>query len=157
MSDLIHYRKLRGYKFSTTRDLTFVLDWPAAENWTAEPLGIALPEGICIGKWVGLESEHLDIAAGYAWDGASGPAINTKNWLRASLVHDALYQLMRSGQLDYTRYRLVVDQIMLEMLLEDRMWKPRACTAFWAVRRFGEKYARPDGGKDEGELELTAP
>ena len=155
MSDLIHYRKLKGYKFSTTRDLTFVLDWPADENWTSEPLALSLPEGVCIGKWVGLELGPLDIAAGYAWDGARGPAINTKNWLRASLVHDALYQLMRSGEMDSARYRLIVDQIMLEMLLEDRMWEPRARVAFWAVRRFGEKYARPDGG--EGELELTAP
>ena len=155
MSDLIYYRKLRGYRFSTTRDLTFMLDWPAGENWTDGPLGIALPEGICIGKWVGLESGHLDIAAGYAWDGASGPAVNTKNWLRASLVHDALYQLMRSEQLDHSRYRLVVDQIMLEMLLEDHMWGPRARAAFWAVRRFGGKHARPH--EVEGDIELTAP
>ena len=37
----------------------------------------------------------LRIKTGYAWDGASGPAIDTRNFMRGSLVHDALYQLMR--------------------------------------------------------------
>ncbi|GAK24268.1 hypothetical protein JCM19052_4928 [Vibrio sp. JCM 19052] len=41
------------------------------------------------------EQGLLTIKKGYSWDGASGPAIDTKNILKASLVHDALYQLMR--------------------------------------------------------------
>ena len=35
----------------------------------------------------------LTIRKGYAWDGPSGPTIDTLNFMRGSLVHDALYQL----------------------------------------------------------------
>ena len=44
----------------------------------------------------------LTIKRGYAWDGPSGPTIDTKTFMRGSLVHDALYQLMRLKVLDYT-------------------------------------------------------
>ena len=36
------------------------------------------------------ESRMLVIKKGYAWDGPSGPTIDTKNFMRGSLVHDAL-------------------------------------------------------------------
>ena len=46
--------------------------------------------------FVGLALDGtLTIAAGYAWDGASGPIAQGPEVIRASLVHDALYQLMR--------------------------------------------------------------
>ncbi len=38
----------------------------------------------------------LVIKRGYAWDGPSGPTIDTPNFMRGSLVHDALYQLLRN-------------------------------------------------------------
>ena len=37
----------------------------------------------------------------YAWDGPSGPTIDTSNSMRASLVHDVLYQAMREEGLAY--------------------------------------------------------
>ena len=46
-----------------------------------------------------------------AGDGPSGPAIDTKNFMRASLVHDALYQLMRLGTLDKSR-RQYADRLL---------------------------------------------
>jgi len=39
----------------------------------------------------------LLIKAGYSWDGPSGSAIDTKNFMQGSLVHDALYQLLREN------------------------------------------------------------
>ena len=42
----------------------------------------------------------LFIREGYAWDGASGPAIDTKSIMRGSLVHDALHQWTREKRLD---------------------------------------------------------
>lgn len=42
---------------------------------------------------------NLTIRAGYCWDGPSGPAIDTPNFMCPSLVHDALYQLIRMGLL----------------------------------------------------------
>jgi len=67
----------------------------------------------------------LIVKSGYAWDGASGPTIDTKSSMRASLGHDALYQLMRNRLLPFSA-RPHVDDLMLEWLLEDGMWKLRA-------------------------------
>ena len=41
----------------------------------------------------------LTIHAGYAWDGPSGPALDTLDVMTPSLVHDCLYQLMSEGEL----------------------------------------------------------
>ena len=45
----------------------------------------------------------LTLKDGYAWDGPSGPTIDTLTFMRGSLIHDALYQLMREGKLDHDR------------------------------------------------------
>ena len=52
---------------------------------------------------------HLIIKRSYAWDGPSGPTIDTKNFMRGSLVHDALYQLMRHEHLSSDEWRAVAD------------------------------------------------
>jgi len=49
----------------------------------------------------------LTIKKGYAWDGASGIAIDTCNFMRGSLVHDALYQLMRNDLIDRVVYKFI--------------------------------------------------
>lgn len=37
----------------------------------------------------------LTVGTGFAWDGVTGLAFDTRNFMRASLVHDALYHLLR--------------------------------------------------------------
>lgn len=37
------------------------------------------------------ETGKLTIRSGYAWDGPSGPMIDTANAMRGSLVHDSCY------------------------------------------------------------------
>lgn len=64
-------------------------------------------------------SGTLLIRYGYAWDGASGPAIDTKSIMRASLVHDALYQLMRQGHLDPEVWRRTADKVFQGIYKED--------------------------------------
>lgn len=39
-------------------------------------------------KWRVLDAEHIEIDAGFRWDGASGPALTTPANVMASLVHD---------------------------------------------------------------------
>lgn len=84
----------------------------------------------------------LTINKGYAWDGPSGPAIHTTNFLRGSLVHDALYQLIRLGVLDERVHRDVCDRLLQTLVLEDGMNKIRAWWVYSAVHWFGGMYMK---------------
>lgn len=70
-------------------------------------------------SFIALEPDGLlTISEGYAWDGPSGPAIDTSDLMQASLVHDALYQLMREGHLAY-EHREAADRILQRIYSED--------------------------------------
>lgn len=86
---------------------------------------------------------RLSLAKGYAWDGPSGPTIDTLSFMRASLVHDALYQLMREGHLDKARTRELADRILRRICLEDGMWSLRAWWVYQGVRLFADPAADP--------------
>lgn len=75
----------------------------------------------------------LTMKRGYAWDGASPPAIDTKNFIRGSLYHDALYQLMREHGLDHC-HREEADQLLRTICREDGMSAIRAWWVYAAVR-----------------------
>lgn len=77
---------------------------------------------------------RLVIKEGYAWDGPSGPALDTRNFMRGSLVHDALYQLMREGRLDHADYRGQADRALRAICLEDGMSSVRAWWVYVGVR-----------------------
>jgi len=89
--------------------------------------------------FVHLADGALVLRPGYAWDGASGPAINTKNFVRGSLVHDALYQLIRIGVLPRTA-RKTADEALRSIVIEDGMSHIRASWVYAAVRAFGGLY-----------------
>lgn len=82
----------------------------------------------------------LVITSGYAWDGPSGPTVDTKNFMRGSLVHDALYQLMREKLLD-CGWRETADSELRRICIEDGMSWLRAWWVFKAVRMAGEASA----------------
>ena len=131
-------RYTEGYRFQLEED-------------HAHPTGIT-PQHAGGNRFVRLnETGLLTISAGYAWDGASGPAINTASFMRASLVHDVLYQLIRLGVITLAD-RARADELLRDIALQDGMWPVRAWWVFHAVRIFGERYmqARPD-------TVLTAP
>lgn len=73
---------------------------------------------------------------GYAWDGASGPAVDTTTIIRGSLVHDALYQLIKLGLLD-KKHRKAADRVLRRIAIEDGMGFLRAWYVYFAVRLFG--------------------
>ena len=79
----------------------------------------------------------LTINSGYAWDGPSGPTIDTLNSMRASLVHDALYQLHREQRLEHQRRKS--DRLFYKILKEDGMWKFRAKIWYRSVRRWAKR------------------
>ena len=86
---------------------------------------------------------RLRVKKGYAWDGPSGPMIDDNTNMRASLVHDVLYQLMRLGELDYKQDRALADKIFFEMCREDGMKPVRAKWALDAIRDVGVRHAKP--------------
>jgi len=92
-------------------------------------------------EFVHLTCERLTIMKGYAWDGASGPTIDTANTIFPSLVHDALYQLMREGYLDPDIYRMSADKLFLELLEREGMSYIRRTIWFKMIRKFGSKFA----------------
>ena len=76
----------------------------------------------------------------YAWDGPSGPTIDTDNFMRGSLIHDALYQLMREGVIN-EKYRKTADLALRELCIQDGMSKLRAWWVYQGVRLGGKKSA----------------
>lgn len=85
------YRKLTKYKYQLMDDYTIQTD--------IKPVKDIEPK---LAKFLSLSPDGvLTIRKFYAWDGPSGPTIDTRDFMRGSLVHDAFYQLMQLGVLDY--------------------------------------------------------
>lgn len=95
-------------------------------------------------EYIDLDTDgRLTIAEGYAWDGPSGPTIDTLTFMRGSLVHDALYQLMREQRLDHVLHREAADRTLQQICIEDGMWSVRAWLVYHAVRLFADPAADP--------------
>ena len=113
---------------------------------------IALPERI-VSEYIVLAVDGvMMIKKGYCWDGPSGPALDTKNFMQGSLVHDALYELMRKGLLDQ-KWREQADRELQRICIEDGMSKLRAWWVYRAVRTFAKRCTDTDNKKPE----LIAP
>jgi len=127
---MILYKKRRKYKYTLFRPVDY-----AADIEVAEP-----------GDWGLLAADgegNLTIRQGYAWDGPSGPAIDSKNFMRGSLIHDALYQLMREQKIAQSQ-RKRADEVLREVCRADGMSRIRAWWVYRAVRMGAAKSALPD-------------
>lgn len=89
----------------------------------------------------------LIIKKGYAWDGPSGPTFDTSNFMRGSLIHDALYQLMRNECLDKSTHKDFADRLMQKVCKEDGMSALRAWIVYQGVKLFGDTSADPSSKK----------
>lgn len=93
--------------------------------------------------WISLNTDgEIFIREGYAWDGPSGPTVDTPDFMRGSLVHDALYQLMRENKIPLT-CRDLADQELRDICIEDGMSHMYAHMVYAAVSEFAESSARP--------------
>lgn len=124
---MIHYRK--GYKYTLAGNHVYHVD-------------IRPPESIYAGY------VHLNVAGvlwlkgGYAWDGCSGPTWDDKTNMRAGLIHDALYQLIRLELLPQT-CKEAADRELQKAMIEDGAFKFRAWYYYHAVSKCGGKSCRP--------------
>lgn len=82
----------------------------------------------------------LTIFENYPWDGASGPTIDTKSSMRGSVVHDALYEMMRLGLLPQSCFELANEELR-DTCKEDGMWHWRADGWYDAVEKCGHPSA----------------
>lgn len=122
------YRSLRNYKYQLVESYKVRL-----------PIFVYARDS----KMIKLNEEGiLSIRKGYCWDGPSGPTIDTVNFMRGSLVHDALYQLVREGILSQDE-RAFADKVLRDICLEDGMSRLRAWYVYKCVRIFGARSARP--------------
>lgn len=104
---------------------------------------------------VAIDTEYISLSqtgevrlkSGYAWDGPSGPTIDTLNFMRGSLIHDALYQLMRERHLDRGSYREPADRLLQSICRNDGMSSLRAWVVYLGVRFAGEPFADPASDK----------
>lgn len=83
----------------------------------------------------------LEIKIGYPWDGASGPAFDTTDFMRPSLAHDALYRLKQEGHPVPDDWKDRADSLLNRLGREDGMWSWRRWWVRLAVRKGG--LARP--------------
>lgn len=116
----IYYRE--GYEYQLAADYSIVV-------------GIIPPRNIKTQFIELYVTGLLIIRSGYAWDGPSGPVLDTPSAMRGSLVHDALSQLMREGLLSEENKRLA-DEEYKRLCLEDGMWRLRAWAHFAVLSRF---------------------
>jgi len=128
----MRYRKLEGYKYDLWDRFQYPVDvQPLNDNYAAN-----------WNHYISILDGVLFLEVGYAWDGPSGPTIDTPSFMRGSLVHDALYQLMRDGALD-REHRKHADGLLRKICLEDGMNKFRAWYVYRAVRIFGRWTCTP--------------
>jgi hypothetical protein len=127
---MIFYKKRQKYKYNLHSELEY-----ETGITVDSPKDLKFLEITSTGK--------LTIRKRYSWDGPSGPTIDTKNFMRGSLIHDALYQLMREKVLPQSA-RKRADEILREVCLQDGMSRFRAWYVFKTVRWFGASFAAPD-------------
>jgi hypothetical protein len=122
-------RKIGKYKYQLTES-------------EATQLGSGFVDVIAENPYIILVCGCLMVKEGYAWDGPSGPTVDTVTFLRGSLVHDALYQLIREGLVEKS-LRIEADRLLRRVCIEDGMNKIRAWYVYRFVRAFGGSSCKP--------------
>lgn len=132
----INYRNIKGYRYQTMAPIEIdVSNYFPTEN-------------MCIDGFICLEGGLLKLNKGYAWDGPSGPVIHTKNWIKPSLAHDAMYQLIRNRCFkDIESARKKSDDLMYKLLLDGGMSRLRSWYSYKAVRIFGKNAIKSETNK----------
>lgn len=135
--DKIYYKA--GYKYQLVKDYSCHID--------------ICPDHDIILEFISLSKDgKLFFRSGYAWDGASGCAVDTDDIMRPSLIHDGVYQLIRAGELPASA-RKQADIELKKACIEDGMPDIRVHYVYKFVRVGGGPSADP---KNDRKI-LTAP
>ena len=124
------YRSIRPYKWQTVRQYANQTDIKPKMDLVA-PFKILYKSGLLV------------VEKGAPWDGPTG-ALDTEDFMEASLVHDMLCEFIHDdGLLDVT-YRPLVDLYLEKMLVEVNMPRVRRKLVMGAIHvyvlaRYGQK------------------
>lgn len=138
-----HTYYTEGYKYRTSESIFKLLEiYPEKEIRSDGKMIILTREGL------------LFICSGYSSDGPSGPTIDTKSFMLAAFIHDALYELLRQGWFETIRcvdkdgkllthedIRMVADRVLKAVCLEKKMLQIRANWVYAGVRKGGVESA----------------
>lgn len=128
------YKKITIYKYKLCEPL--VIPVPELSGYTVENPYFSIIGGV------------MTISKNYAWDGPSGPTIDTKNSMIASLVHDVLYQCIRKKYLPISA-KEIADKIFHKLCRKNGMSWVRAGYFYLGVKWFGKKHVIPPNVKTE--------
>ncbi len=134
---MIEYR--RGLKYQLARNYVTVVSKHLVRKYNIKN-----------GDFITLDTEGvLAIRAGYAWDGPSGPTIDTRNFMEASLVHDVLYELMRKVHIPFGKSeRIAADMELIRIAKAEGMSWLRRKWVYLALRAFAASSADPDNKRE---------
>ncbi len=130
----VKYRKRIPYKYDTTIEVV-------CQSELRPAVDIVHPQGYFTITTTGL----ITVPAGYAWDGPSGPAIDTKSFMLPSLFHDVPYQANQTDDLcDLLPpdWKEKTDKLLRVHCLRDGMWPLRAWWVYQSVKQFGRGRSR---------------
>ena len=135
------YRK--GYKYQLAENFGIPVSWHLSP-----PNGNIETEFIRLRKEGGVT--YLQIRAAYAWDGPSGPTFDTPTAMTASLIHDALYQLIREKFIPNEDgiARHAADAEFHHYCIKAGMGRVRRWYMYWALRRYAAFAADPTNVKE---------
>lgn len=126
----VNYKKKLGWGYVLNQQVQY--DYLPKRAQKAKSLG-----------WNPQPHQYFDITVSsitvnkdYAWDGLTG-WIDSEVTMRASLIHDALYQAIREGLLDRKRDRKLADLIFWDILRADGVNWFWACVLYYGVRLLG--------------------
>lgn len=119
-----------GYKYQVRNDYVFELPeyYPRSIEYE--------------GNFLSVKDGYCTIHKGYAGDGPSRPAIDTKTFMRGAWQHDAIYQLIRL-KVFAPELRDAADRQLVETCKQDGMLWPRRQWVYYGLKFAGAKAASP--------------
>jgi len=125
-----------GYKYQLVEDFILILsDCPHIPGMFFKGKEYWINKFTCI--YQNEQGFSLLILKGYAWDGATG-ALDTKNFMAPSMVHDALLESIGLGKLPADEWKLWTDNFLIKLCKERGMNWFRRLHVYCAVRWLGD-------------------
>ncbi len=136
-----------GYKYKLRDNCYIPVPWSIRTTLMKGPR----PDKIIDTFYLKLDPEWgtLVIKKGYAWDGASGPVPDTKHTMKASLVHDAWYQMIREKTVPY-HTKEAADAWFGDICVKNGVWGWLANLYVLALGEFGHRSL--ENGRDIYEI-----